>query len=46
LPKGRRACIWCPPVEICCSPVPRYELVQRSDMGGDEPLCVLTQHDY
>jgi hypothetical protein len=22
LPKGRRACIWCPPAEICCSPVP------------------------
>jgi hypothetical protein len=28
------------------SPVRRYELVQRSDVGGDELLCVLTQHDY
>jgi hypothetical protein len=44
--KGRRACIWCPPAEICCSPVPFFELVQRSDVGDDELLCVLTQHDY
>jgi hypothetical protein len=42
---GRWKCIWCPPAEICYSPVPRYELVQRSVMGGDELLCVLTQHD-
>jgi hypothetical protein len=39
LPKGRRACIWCPLAEICYSPVPRYELVQRSSVGGDELLC-------
>jgi hypothetical protein len=26
--------------------VPLFELVQRSDVGGDELLCVLTQHDY
>jgi hypothetical protein len=46
LSKGRRACIWCPPAEICYSPVPLFELVQRLDVGGDELLCVLTQHDY
>ena len=23
-----------------------FDLVQRSDVGGDELLCVLTQHDY
>jgi hypothetical protein len=40
LPKGRRSCIWCPPAEICCSPVPRYKFVQRSDVGDDELLCV------
>jgi hypothetical protein len=44
--QGRRACIWCPPAEIYCSPVPLFELIQRSDVGGDELLCVLTQHDY
>jgi hypothetical protein len=33
-------------VEICCSPVARYELVKRSYVGGDELLCVLTQYDY
>jgi hypothetical protein len=25
---------------------PLFELVQRSDVGGDELLCVLIQHDY
>jgi hypothetical protein len=45
LSKEHRACIWYPPAEICCSPIPRYELVQRSHVGGDELLYVLTQHD-
>jgi hypothetical protein len=41
LSKGRRACIWCPPAKICCNPVPLFELVQKSDVGGDENCVCL-----
>ena len=46
LQEERGAGIWCAPVEVCSCPVPCYDLVERSDVGSDELLCDLAQHDH
>jgi hypothetical protein len=44
--EGRRASIWYPLTEICSCSVPSYDLVAESDVGGDELLCDIAQHDH
>src|SRR3954463_13691909 len=46
LKEGCRAGIWGAPISICRCPVPRLNLVERSNVGSDELLCHLAQHDH
>src|ERR1041385_8734804 len=46
LQEGCRASIWGTTVSICRCPVARSDLVERSNVGGDELLCHLEQHDH
>jgi hypothetical protein len=44
--EGCRAGIWWALGAFCRCQVPNSYLVRASDVGGDELLCDLTQHDY
>ena len=46
LQKGCGAGIWCAPTEVRSCPVTCYDLVEILDVGSDELLCDLAQHDH
>ena len=41
LQEGCRADIWCAPISICCCPVPRSDLVERSNVGSHDLHVIL-----